>query len=60
MQNWASIVSLPAGYGQPLFVAIDHDGKVWFTMPVTNAIGMFDPVAMTVTQWAVPTPSAGP
>jgi len=57
---WASIVSLPAGYGQPVFVAVDHTGKVWFTMPVTNAIGMFDPVAMTVTQWAVPTPSAGP
>src|SRR6266446_6269637 len=60
VQNWASIVSLPAGYGQPVFVAVDHTGKVWFTMPVTNAIGMFDPVAMTVTQWAVPTPSAGP
>ncbi len=29
-------------------------------MPVTNAIGMYDPVATTVTQWAVPTASAGP
>src|SRR3989440_6198274 len=58
--NWVTVVSLPAGYGQPVFVAVDHTGKVWFTMPVTNAIGMYDPVATTVTQWAVPTVSAGP
>src|SRR6266568_4813663 len=59
-QNWATIVSLPAGYGQPVFVAVDQNGKVWFTMPVTNTIGVYDPVSTTVTQWAVPTPSAGP
>src|ERR1700736_1149216 len=35
--TWTTTVSLPAGYGQPLFVAIDGAGKVWFTMPVTNA-----------------------
>jgi streptogramin lyase len=55
-----SIVSLPAGYGQPIFPAVDHAGKVWFTMPVTNAVGVYDPVSTTVTQWAVPTASAGP
>jgi streptogramin lyase len=59
-QNWATIVSLPAGYGQPIFVTVDHTGKVWFTMPVTNTIGLYDPVSTTVSQWAVPTPSAGP
>ena len=59
-QNWATVVSLPAGYGQPVFVVVDHAGKVWFTMPVTNAIGLYDPVSTTVTQWAVPTASAGP
>src|SRR3989440_4294828 len=58
--NWATIVSLPAGYGQPIFVAIDHSGKVWFTMPATNSIGVYNPVSTTVTQWAVPTASAGP
>ncbi len=58
--NWATVVPLPAGYGQPTFVAVDSSGKVWFTMPVTNAIGMYDPVSTTVTQWAVPTASAGP
>jgi streptogramin lyase len=60
MHNWATVVSLPAGYGQPVFVAVDHAGKVWFTMPVTNAIGQYDPVSTTVAQWPVPTPAAGP
>src|SRR6516164_5519855 len=23
--NWATVVSLPAGYGQPVFVAVDHN-----------------------------------
>src|SRR5215831_10447814 len=59
-QNWPTVVSLPAGYGQPLFVAVDQSGKVWFTMPVTNAIGLYDPGSKTVTQWAVPTSAAGP
>src|SRR5260370_31862823 len=44
VQNWVTI-SLPAGYGQPLFVAVDQSGKVWFTMPVTNSIGVYDPVS---------------
>jgi streptogramin lyase len=59
-KHWVTVVSLPAGYGQPLFVAVDQTGKVWFTMPVTNSIGVYDPVAKSVQQWAVPTPSAGP
>ncbi len=54
-QNWATVVSLPAGFGQPVFVAVDHTGKVWFTMPVTNSIGR-----TTISQWAVPTGGAGP
>jgi hypothetical protein len=29
-------------------------------MPATNAIAMYDPASTTVSQWAVPTPSAGP
>ncbi len=59
-RSWITVVTLPTGYGQPLFVAVDPNGKVWFTMPVTNAIGMYDPVTTNVTQWAIPTASAGP
>jgi len=58
--SWVATVSLPTGYGQPLFVAVDHNGKVWFTMPVTNTIGMFDPVTAAVTQWTIPTANGGP
>lgn len=57
--TWATTVSLPAGYGQPLFVAVDAAGKVWFTMPVTNSIGRYDPATTSVTKWAIPT-SGGP
>ena len=58
--SFTTVVSLPAGYGQPVFVAVDHAGHVWFTMPVTNAIGVYKPLTKTVTQFVVPTPSAGP
>src|SRR4029079_1644247 len=58
--SWGVAVSLPAGYGQPLFVAVDGAGKVGFTMPVTNAIGRYDPANATVQQWAVPTTGSGP
>ena len=58
--SWVTVVSLPAGYGQPLFVTLDSAGKVWFTMPATNSIGVYNPVNATVTQWPIPTPSAGP
>src|SRR5258708_14317348 len=58
--KFTTVVSLPAGYGQPLFVQVDRGGKVWFTMPVTNSIGVYDPVTTTVRQWPIPTAAAGP
>jgi len=58
--TWTVVVSLPAGFGQPLFPAVDRVGKVWFTMPVTNTIGVYDPASATVQQWAIPTASGGP
>ncbi|MBV9710126.1 MAG: hypothetical protein JO011_04300, partial [Ktedonobacteraceae bacterium] len=58
--NWATTVSLPTGYGQPAFVAVDHSGNVWFTMPVTNTIAVYNPGANTISSWAVPTSGAGP
>ena len=57
---WSNVVTLPAGFGQPLFVAVDSSGNVWFTMPVTNTIGRFDPSTSTVAQWSVPTTAGGP
>jgi hypothetical protein len=58
--TWETVVSFPSGYGQPMFVAVAPTGKVWFTMPVTNSIGVYDPVRSTVAQWVVPTAGAGP
>jgi streptogramin lyase len=58
--SFVTVVSLPAGYGQPVFVTVDKTGNVWFTMPVTNSIGEYNPVTATVSQVAVPTASAGP
>jgi streptogramin lyase len=54
-RSWTTVVSLPVGYGQPLFVAVDHAGKVWFTMPTTNAIGLYNPADATVRRWAAST-----
>ncbi len=58
--SWVKTISLPSGYGQPLFLAFDHSGRVWFSMPVTNAIAVYDPAANTFKQWGVPTSAAGP
>ena len=58
--SWALTISLPSGYGQPAFVALDHSGNVWFTMPVTNAIAVYNPTANTISSWTVPTAGAGP
>jgi streptogramin lyase len=45
---------------QPMFVALDSAGKVWFTTPNNSKIGEFDPTTKTfVGQWAV-TPGSGP
>jgi streptogramin lyase len=57
---WPITVSLPAGYGQPAFVALDHSGNVWFTMPVTNTIAVYNPNANTISSWTIPTAGAGP
>jgi streptogramin lyase len=58
--NWVATVQLPSGYGQPLFVAVDRSGEVWFTMPVTNAIGVYNPSSSTLREWTVPTANSGP
>src|SRR5579859_6183374 len=59
-KNWSTIVSLPAGYSQPIFVAVGQNGKVWFTMPMTDAIGAYDPKSATVSQWDLPSANGGP
>jgi virginiamycin B lyase len=57
---WDRVVALPSGYGQPLFVAVAPDGRVWFTMPNTDSIGVYYPRTRSLAQWSVPTANAGP
>ncbi len=57
---WVDRYQLPANFAQPLFLAFDHKGKLWFPMPMSNSLGMFNPGTGTFRQWAVPTPGAGP
>ncbi len=58
--NWIKTYQLPTGYAQPLFLAFDSQGRLWFPLPMGNSIGMFDPSKNTFQQWAVPTANAGP
>jgi streptogramin lyase len=45
---------------QPIFVALDSAGNVWFTTPNNSMIGAFNPTTQSfVGQWAV-TPGSGP
>lgn len=58
--NWIATYNLPSGYGQALFLAFDASGNLWFPMPVTNMLGMFNLSNDTFSQWKVPTANAGP
>lgn len=58
--SWIATYQLPANYGQPLFLAFDKKGNIWFPMFMTNSIGKLNPSTGTFHQWQVPTPNAGP
>jgi len=58
--TWIATYQLPSGYAQPLFLAFDAQGNLWFPMPMSNSIGMLNPQAKTFQQFPVPTSSAGP
>jgi streptogramin lyase len=58
--KWLKSISLPRNYGQPLFIAFDGSGQAWFSMPMTNSIGVYNPAKNSFKQWALPTYSAGP
>lgn len=43
----------PSEYTNPVFVAVDTQGHVWFTQPNSDAIGELDPKNATWIQWKV-------
>jgi YVTN family beta-propeller protein len=59
-QNWIGTYQLPAGYGQPLYLAFDQSGNLWFPMFHTNSLGMYNPTTQTFQQWTIPTANSGP
>jgi streptogramin lyase len=58
--KWLATYALPAGYAQPLFLAFDAQGNLWFPMPMANSIGMLNLTTKTYQQFPVPTAGAGP
>ena len=50
---------MPSGYSSPFFLAFDSKGNLWFTEPVTNAIGEYDTKG-NWHQWSVTTAGASP
>ncbi len=58
--SFTKTYSLPSGYGQPIFLAFDPQGNLWFTMPSSNSLGELNPTSGTLQQFAVPTSSSGP
>jgi len=58
--SWIATIQLPKKFSQPLFLAFDAKGRLWFAMPGDNSLGMYNPATKKFHQWAVPTPGAGP
>lgn len=53
------VAAEPPGYSSPFFVVADASDNLWFTEPVTNALGELDHLG-NWHQWAVNTPNANP
>nr|HET6901038.1 hypothetical protein [Ktedonobacteraceae bacterium] len=58
--TWTASYTLPTGYAQPLFLAFDKLGQLWFTMPMNNSIGEFNPSTHVFQKWGVLTANSGP
>ncbi len=58
--SWIATYQLPAHYGQPLFLAFDKNGNLWFPMFHTNTLGRLDPSTGTFKKWTLPTANSGP
>ena len=63
-QNFSLIQNYvePGNFSNPLFLALDANGNVWFTEPNSNAIGELIPNNGNPSwqQWTVPTANAAP
>lgn len=60
LSSWTTSYQLPSGYAQAFFLAFDKAGRIWFPMPMNNALGMYNPNLQTFNEYTVPTPASGP
>lgn len=58
--SWVTTYQLPDDFAQPLFLAFDAQGRIWFPMFMDNALGMYNPANNTFQKWSVPTDYSGP
>jgi virginiamycin B lyase len=60
--SWMNTYTLPTGYAQALFLTVDGQGRVWFTEPTNDSIGMLNPnnTSNQFQQWTIPTANGGP
>lgn len=57
--NPSQILTVPTGYSSPFFLKFDGSGNLWFTEPLTNAIGEYTSGG-TWNQYPVKTANASP
>ncbi|HEY1354378.1 MAG TPA: hypothetical protein VGF67_32615 [Ktedonobacteraceae bacterium] len=55
----AHVYNEPDTYSSPFFIAVDPADNIWFSEPLTNALGELDRQG-NWHQWTVPTPNASP
>jgi len=58
-KNFTSIL-IPTNGSFPLRLALDQQGRVWFTELLTTKIGVYDPRSNRLREYPVPTNSSGP
>ena len=52
--------NVPTNASGPYGIAVDANGKIWFTENFTNKIARFDPTNDNFTEWAIATPNSDP
>ena len=55
-----TIFAFPAPGSSPQGAAVDSQGRVWYTIPTANAIGVFDPATEAHREFKIPTRNARP
>src|SRR5260370_7537385 len=53
-------IPVPTSAADPWDIAIDHNGKIWFTEHYSNKIGELDPSTQTITEISTPASNSQP